>query len=78
MGDSHGDAIVVRYGQGNGFDLQIVDAGYEQTGEEMVDHIQKHYGQNVIIADMVVSHADNDHAKGLIRYFRISRSTIFG
>lgn len=70
VGDSNGDAIIVKYGQGERFDLQIVDGGYAQVGEEMIEHIEKHYGKDVIIADMVVSHADNDHAVGLIPVFK--------
>lgn len=70
VGDSNGDAIIIKYGQGDTFYLQVVDGGYTQVGEEMIEHIEQHYGKNVIIADMVVSHADNDHAKGLIPVFK--------
>jgi beta-lactamase superfamily II metal-dependent hydrolase len=70
VGNSNGDAIVIKYGQGDTFYLQLVDGGYEQVGEKMIEHIEKNYGKDVIIADMVVSHADNDHAKGLIPVFK--------
>ncbi|MCZ8181489.1 MAG: hypothetical protein O9322_00810 [Beijerinckiaceae bacterium] len=70
VGDSNGDAIIVKYGQGNNFCLQVVDGGYSQIGEEMIEHIEKHHGKDVVIADMVVSHADNDHAAGLIPVFK--------
>jgi beta-lactamase superfamily II metal-dependent hydrolase len=70
VGDSNGDAIIIQYGQGDTFYLQVVDGGYTQVGEEMVAHIEQNYGKDVTIADMVVSHADNDHAKGLIPVFK--------
>jgi beta-lactamase superfamily II metal-dependent hydrolase len=70
VGDSNGDAIIIKYGQGESFYLQIVDGGYAKVGEEMIEHLEKHYGKDLIIADMVVSHADNDHAKGLIPVFK--------
>jgi beta-lactamase superfamily II metal-dependent hydrolase len=70
VGDSNGDAIVIKYGQDDTFYLQVVDGGYAQVGEDMIKHIEEHYGKNLIIADMVVSHADNDHAIGLIPVFK--------
>ena len=70
VGDSDGDAIIIKYGQGDDFYLQVVDGGYAQVGEEMIAHIEQHYGKDVIIRDMVVSHADNDHAAGLIPVFK--------
>jgi hypothetical protein len=33
VGDSDGDAIVVQYGDANGYKLHIVDGGYAQVGE---------------------------------------------
>lgn len=69
VGDSNGDAIIVKYGQGDNFSLQIVDGGYAEVGRDMIQHIETYYGKDVVIADMVVSHADNDHAVGLIPVF---------
>ena len=63
VGDSNGDAIVIKYGDDSGFYLNVVDAGYTSVGEEVVKHIEKTYGKDVTISNMVVSHADNDHAK---------------
>jgi hypothetical protein len=36
----------------------------------VIEHIEQYYGRDVIIHNMVVSHADNDHACGLIPVFR--------
>jgi beta-lactamase superfamily II metal-dependent hydrolase len=69
VGDSNGDAIIVTYGEPNGFWLTLVDGGYSQLGEQVIEHIESHYGHDVTINNMVVSHADNDHASGLIPVF---------
>jgi beta-lactamase superfamily II metal-dependent hydrolase len=70
VGDSDGDAILVQYGDQTGFRLHLVDGGYAQVGEQVIEHIEQYYGRNVTIQNMVVSHADNDHARGLIPVFR--------
>jgi metallo-beta-lactamase superfamily protein len=70
VGDSNGDAIIVQYGDANGYKLHVVDGGYTEIGQKMIEHIEKTYGTGVTIHDMVVSHADNDHAVGLIQVFK--------
>lgn len=66
VGDSYGDAIVIRYGQeSSGYYLHVVDGGRTDTAQTIIDHIDKYY-PNYFINHMVVSHADNDHACGLI------------
>lgn len=67
-GDGNGDAIVVRYAPapGENFYIHVTDGGFTGTGDLLVQHIRKFYGQNAIIGNVVLSHADNDHAAGLI------------
>jgi len=66
VGDSNGDAICIRYGsQNEGFHIHVVDAGYSDTGQAVVDHINKYYGFPRFIDHVVVSHADADHATGI-------------
>jgi len=66
VGDSSGDAIVVRYGNDqDGYWLHVVDGGLTDTAQTIIDHIDKHY-PGYWINHMVLSHADNDHACGLI------------
>ncbi|MDE1714375.1 competence protein ComEC (plasmid) [Chromobacterium amazonense] len=66
VGDTYGDAIVIRYGDdANGYFLHVVDGGRVDTGQTIIDHINKYY-PGYYINHMVVSHADNDHACGLI------------
>jgi beta-lactamase superfamily II metal-dependent hydrolase len=66
VGDSNGDAIVIRYGEENAFYLHVVDGGYTDTADTIIKHIDKYYGEGCFIHHMVLSHADNDHAMGLI------------
>lgn len=66
VGDTYGDAIVIRYGDSeNGYFLHVVDGGRLDTGQTIIDHINKYY-PGYFINHMVLSHADNDHACGLI------------
>lgn len=74
VGDSFGDAIVARYGNDqSGYLLHLVDGGRTDTSQTIIDHIQTFY-PGYYINHMVLSHADNDHACGLIdvlRHFRV-------
>lgn len=66
VGDSYGDAIVIRYGEDNpGYYLHVIDGGRTDTAQTIINHIEKHYS-GYYINHMVVSHADNDHACGLV------------
>src|ERR1700704_259680 len=67
VGDSNGDAICVRYGtDATGYTIHVVHGGFTDTAQTVIDHIEKYYGDAVSIQHMVLSHADNDHATGLI------------
>jgi beta-lactamase superfamily II metal-dependent hydrolase len=66
VGDSNGDAICLRYGTRDSFWVHVVDGGFADTADTVVDHIREYYGQSVHINHMVLSHADNDHACGLV------------
>ncbi len=70
VGDSYGDAIVMRHGADNpGYLLHVVDGGRLDTAQTIIDHIEKYY-HGYYINHMVLSHADNDHACGLIEVLR--------
>ena len=66
VGTSNGDAICIRYGQPNAFYVHVIDGGYADTAQTIVDHIRTHYGPGCFVNHLVLSHADNDHATGLI------------
>ena len=65
-GDSDsGDAIAIRR-RHNGLDaVYVVDGGYADDGQQLVDHIRKYYGPSYCINHLVLTHPDADHASGL-------------
>lgn len=66
-GEKSGDAIAFRYGdfsQRSKFKVVVIDGGTKDSGNRLVEHIQKYYGNNHV--DLVVcTHPDADHASGL-------------
>lgn len=60
-----GDAIPLRY-QGDDISyIHVVDGGFQDTGQKVIDHIQKYYGNPAYIDHVIASHPDGDHAGGL-------------
>jgi beta-lactamase superfamily II metal-dependent hydrolase len=60
-----GDAITSRYRVGEKTFIHVTDGGFQATGDKVVEHIRKHYGDPNFIDTVVVSHSDGDHAGGL-------------
>jgi beta-lactamase superfamily II metal-dependent hydrolase len=60
-----GDAIPLRYEIGGVTTIHIVDGGFQDTGEKIIEHIKKYYGNPSYIDRVVASHPDGDHAGGL-------------
>lgn len=60
-----GDAIVVRYGEVNSYELMVVDGGNLDSGKLLVEHVHEQFGKQAIISHVVLTHADADHASGL-------------
>jgi hypothetical protein len=60
-----GDAIIVRYGEPDAYYLMLVDGGHAATGASIVEHLKHHYGDNVFLNHVVLTHSDADHASGL-------------
>ncbi|MDH4568225.1 hypothetical protein E8E95_16190 [Pseudomonas sp. BN414] len=63
-GEHSGDAIAIRWREGDGFRVMVYDGGTQEYGVALVDHIQKHFGTHHVDY-LVNSHPDNDHAGGL-------------
>lgn len=68
VGQRSGDAIALRYGNLTANPPQqtvvVIDGGFTDTGESLIDHINQHYGTNRV--DIAIStHPDADHAAGL-------------
>jgi len=71
VGNSNGDAICLQYSApGGGILVHVVDGAYTETGTKIVEHIRRYYGANFFINHMVLSHADNDHATGLVEVMK--------
>lgn len=60
-----GDAITMRYRLAGETTIHIVDGGFQDTGDGLTAHIQKHYDNPKMINHVVVTHNDADHAGGL-------------
>lgn len=66
VGEGSGDAIVIRYGDETaGYYLHVVDGGRTETAQTIINHINTFY-PGYRINHMVLSHADDDHATGLV------------
>jgi beta-lactamase superfamily II metal-dependent hydrolase len=59
-----GDAICVRYEINGRTLIHVVDAGYEENGEALLEHLSDYYGSTKI-DHVVATHPDGDHAVGL-------------
>jgi hypothetical protein len=72
VGEGNGDAICIQYtaDANGGVFIHVVDGAYAETGEKIVEHIRTHYGRGFYIDHMVLSHADNDHATGLVEVMK--------
>ncbi len=60
-----GDAIVVRYGDANGYEIMVIDGGNLDSGKAVVSHIQSNFGYNAVVTHAAVTHPDADHASGM-------------
>lgn len=59
-----GDAIALRYSIGGVEGIHVIDGGYVDTGDQVVEHLDKFYNKKVI-DNVVLTHPDSDHANGL-------------
>jgi beta-lactamase superfamily II metal-dependent hydrolase len=66
VGKSSGDAILLRYGNPlAGYTVHLIDGAYTETADTIIKHINAWYN-GVAIDHMILSHADDDHATGLV------------
>lgn len=66
VGTGNADAICIRYTVPGGYFVHVVDGGYTGTADTILDHIDRYYGRGWYVNNMIVTHADNDHAAGLV------------
>lgn len=62
--DKSGDAITLRYSVNGVTGVHVVDGGYLDTGDQVVEHIKKYY-EVTHVDHVVLTHPDQDHANGL-------------
>lgn len=60
-----GDAITIRYKIGEKTTIHVVDGGFQDTGDSIVNHINKYYEYPSYIDCVIVTHPDGDHTGGL-------------
>lgn len=60
-----GDAIPLRYSSNGITRIHITDGGFQDTGDKVVQHVNKYYNDPNTIDAVIVSHPDGDHAGGL-------------
>lgn len=63
-----GDAIAIRfgdlYGTRDDYKVVVIDGGFKESGEKLVEHVKKYYNTDVV--DLaILTHPDADHASGL-------------
>lgn len=61
-----GDAIAVRHTINGRSSIHVIDGGYLETGERLVEHVAEFFGTTAI-DHVVLTHPDSDHANGLRR-----------
>jgi hypothetical protein len=64
-GSRAGDAIVVRYGDLDNYKVMLIDGGTSATGEAIVLHLRRYFGEDVELEHILLTHSDGDHASGL-------------
>lgn len=60
-----GDAIPLRYRLNEKIYIHVVDGGFQDTTEKLIQHINEYYNSPSYIDAVVVTHPDGDHAGGL-------------
>jgi len=60
-----GDAITLRYCLNEEVYIHVVDGGFQDTSEKLIQHINEYYDSPSYIDAVVVTHPDGDHVGGL-------------
>ena len=60
-----GDAIIIRHRRNSLDWIYVVDGGYANDGQKLVQHTREYYDKPPYIDHVVLTHPDTDHASGL-------------
>ena len=72
-------AVATPSQSGTGVDwIYVVDGGYMDDGQKLVDHMRKYYDNPSYIDHVVLTHPDEDHASGLATALNGSTSVACG
>ena len=63
--EKSGDAIPLRYSTAGATRIHVTDAGFQDTGTRVVDHVKEYYDSPSSIDAVIVTHPDGDHTGGL-------------
>lgn len=63
--EKSGDAICLRYSISGSTRIHVIDAGFQETGQQVIAHINQHYDAGSRIDAVIVSHPDGDHTGGV-------------
>lgn len=66
-----GDAIPIRCSLNGTTRIHVTDGGFQDTGDTLIEHINKYYDAPSYIDEVVVTHPDGDHAGGLRKLFDV-------
>lgn len=73
---SSGDAITIRSARNGVQKIAVVDGGYADCSQKIIDLIENFYGDVQSIQDVVLTHPDGDHAaglKGVLEHFTVEK-----
>ena len=71
-----GDAIAIRHHSKGRDCIYVVDGGYSEDGQKLLDHIEHYYNNPGRIDHVILTHPDADHASGLeevLRQYKVGR-----
>jgi len=66
-----GDAIPIRYSLNETTRIHVTDGGFQDTGDTLIEHINKYSNAPSYIDAVVVTHPDGDHAGCLRKLFDV-------
>lgn len=64
-----GDAIAIRYSIDGQTRIHVTDGGFQDTGNKVIEHINKYFDTPSYIDAVVATHPDGDHTGGLRKLF---------
>lgn len=64
-GGPGGDAITIAYQTANGLVVDVVDGGTLDSGTKLIEWMQREYGEEVNVRNILCTHGDQNHVSGV-------------